>query len=92
MAMFVHLTPEKNVSAIARSGIKPMPKAGYYGVFAMPVTRNFYASHQWLTRSTLDCAAGCGPHASVYVRNAAPDGGKRRYSGFPSGPARWNRR
>lgn len=31
-----------------RSGIKPLPKAGWRGVFAMPVTRNFYISHQWL--------------------------------------------
>jgi hypothetical protein len=48
MAMFVHLTAEKNVKLIARSGIKPRLKAGWLGVFAMPVTRNFYVSHQWL--------------------------------------------
>lgn len=48
--MFVHLTPEKNIGAIRRSGIKTSDtyrKIGK-GVFAMPVTPNFYISHQWL--------------------------------------------
>lgn len=50
MATFVHLAPEKSIRSIRRSGIKPrlahpdLPK----GVFAMPVTPNFYVSHQWL--------------------------------------------
>ena len=50
MATFVHLTPEKSVKSILRNGIKAqiansdMPK----GVFAMPVTPDFYISHQWL--------------------------------------------
>ena len=59
MAMFVHLTPEKNLKAILRSGItalrkKPrhrLPAWGPFehgGVYATPVTRNFYVSHQWL--------------------------------------------
>lgn len=50
MAMLVHLTPEKNVKAILRSGIT-CQKKGYWrsgGVYAVPVTRNFYVSHQWL--------------------------------------------
>lgn len=53
LARFVHLTPEKNVKAILRGGIKPgltwsprqdVPK----GVFMLPVTPHFYISHQWL--------------------------------------------
>ncbi len=50
MAMFVHLTPGKNVKAILRSGITRLRKNNWRptGVYAMPVTRNFYVSHQWL--------------------------------------------
>ena len=50
MALFVHLTPEKNLSRILRNGIAPAKKRINCprGVFAMPVTRNFYVSHQWL--------------------------------------------
>jgi hypothetical protein len=50
MAMFVHLTPEKNVKAILRSGITRLRKGEGRpsGVYAMPVTRDFYISHQWL--------------------------------------------
>ncbi len=50
MATFVHLAPEKSIKSIRRSGIKPrlanpeLPR----GVFAMPVTPDFYVSHQWL--------------------------------------------
>jgi hypothetical protein len=50
MAMFVHLAAEKYASSITRSGIR-LPRArpgAERGVFAMPVTRNFYVSHQWL--------------------------------------------
>lgn len=50
MAMFVHLTPEKNVKAILRAGIRRLRERSQRpgGVYAMPVTRNFYVSHQWL--------------------------------------------
>lgn len=50
MALLVHLTSEKNLAAIKRSGIKPrrVYPGRPSGVFAMPVTRNFYISHQWL--------------------------------------------
>jgi hypothetical protein len=50
MAMFVHLTVEKNLKAILRSGITHLAKHGTetVGVFAVPVTKNFYISHQWL--------------------------------------------
>ena len=46
MAIFVHLTFEKNLKAILRNGISRVRKDG--GIYAMPVTRNFYVSHQWL--------------------------------------------
>lgn len=50
MSLFVHLTPEKYVADIERSGIKQGRSwsGGPKGVFAMPVVRNFYISHQWL--------------------------------------------
>lgn len=50
MAMFVHLTAERNINAILRNGISRMRKPSNrpQGIFAMPVTRNFYVSHQWL--------------------------------------------
>ena len=51
MAMFVHLTPESGVPLIRRNGIRRLRRAvGNFpgGVFAVPVTRNFYVSHQWL--------------------------------------------
>lgn len=49
LAICVHLTSEKNVRHILRSGIKAMPlRTGAKGVFCMPVLPNYYASHQWL--------------------------------------------
>lgn len=45
MPVFVHLTSHRNVPSIRRGGIAP-PKRG--AVFALPVTRSFYVSHQWL--------------------------------------------
>jgi hypothetical protein len=49
MATFVHLTAEKNSRSIARSGIRCRRSAAPEGrvVFALPVTRNYYVSHQW---------------------------------------------
>nr|WP_042187079.1 HEAT repeat domain-containing protein [Kibdelosporangium sp. MJ126-NF4]CEL17794.1 hypothetical protein [Kibdelosporangium sp. MJ126-NF4]CTQ90982.1 hypothetical protein [Kibdelosporangium sp. MJ126-NF4] len=44
MALFVHLTPEKNVRGIVRSGIKK----GARGVFCLPVLPSYVISHQWL--------------------------------------------
>jgi hypothetical protein len=56
MPVFVHLAPEKLAARILKNGIRPRvwrerepgaaprPRA----VFAMPVTRDFYISHQWL--------------------------------------------
>ena len=51
MAMFVHLTPASRIALICRNGIRRLRRAvGNFpgGVFAIPVTRNFYVSHQWL--------------------------------------------
>ncbi|HEX4124549.1 MAG TPA: hypothetical protein VHY37_07460 [Tepidisphaeraceae bacterium] len=51
MAMFVHLAPESRVATIRRNGIARLRAAAGQtpkGVFAVPVTRNFYVSHQWL--------------------------------------------
>jgi len=51
MAMFVHLAPESRIALIRRNGIRRLRRAvGNFpgGVFAVPVTRNFYVSHQWL--------------------------------------------
>ena len=49
--MFVHLTTESKLARIRRSGVarsrwvkQELPR----GVYAVPVTRNFYVSHQWL--------------------------------------------
>lgn len=51
MAMFVHLTPESRCERIRRNGIRRLRRtSGGFpgGVFAVPVTRNYYISHQWL--------------------------------------------
>lgn len=49
MPVFVHLTSHRNVVSIKRGGIA-LRKRHHRprGVYAMPVTRNFYVSHQWL--------------------------------------------
>lgn len=51
MPIFVHLAPESRAKLIRRNGINRLRRATDRhprGVFAMPVTRNFYVSHQWL--------------------------------------------
>ncbi|HEY6250367.1 MAG TPA: hypothetical protein VI685_10425 [Candidatus Angelobacter sp.] len=65
--MLVHLTAEKNVKRILRNGISRARKkpSSPYGIFAMPVTRNFYVSHQWLRELK---RRGQGPIAAVYFR------------------------
>ncbi len=66
--MFVHLAPESTVARIRRSGISRLRKAsGDFpgGVFAVPVTRNFFLSHQWLRELK---RRGKGPIAGVYFR------------------------
>ena len=49
--MFVHLAQESRVGLIRRNGIGRLRKASGdrpAGIFAVPLTRNFYVSHQWL--------------------------------------------
>lgn len=50
MALLVHLTSENNRNSLLRSGIKPKlyRSTCSKGVFAMPVTPDFYISYQWL--------------------------------------------
>jgi hypothetical protein len=66
MSVFVHLTSERNLAAIRRSGISPRrPRHCVQGVFAMPVTRNFYVSHQWVRELK---RLGGGSILGVYFR------------------------
>ena len=69
MAMFVHLALESRIKAIQRSGIRLARRPAPYppGVFAMPVTRNFYVSHQWLRELR---RRNQGPLVGVYFRIA----------------------
>lgn len=46
MPLLVHLTSEKNIGSIRHAGIKITPERS--GVFCMPVTPNYFVSHQWL--------------------------------------------
>jgi hypothetical protein len=68
MAMFVHLTTESRIQRIRRNGIARLRKAAGTspeGVYAVPVTRNFYASHQWLRELK---RRNQGPIAGIYFR------------------------
>jgi len=68
MAMFVHMTTESRTSRVKRNGIVRLRKAvGALpgGVYAVPVTRNFYASHQWLRELK---RRNQGPIAGIYFR------------------------
>lgn len=60
MALFVHLTNEKNRNSILRDGIK-QEKIHYeeasHGVFCMPVISDFYATHQWLREMKMNKSA-----------------------------------
>ena len=72
MPMFVHLAAESRVALIRRNGIGRLRKPSGSlpgGIYAMPVTRNFYVSHQWLRELK---RRGQGPIAGVYFR--IPDG------------------
>ena len=68
MVMFVHLAPESRAGLIKRNGIrrlrsprKDLPRS----VFATPVVRNFYASHQWLRELK---RRNAGPIVGIYFR------------------------
>lgn len=70
--MFVHMAPESGLARIRRNGIgrsRGAAGAASAGVFAVPVTRNFYLSHQWLRE--LRRRGGCSL-VGVYFR--VPDG------------------
>ena len=70
--MFVHLTPQSRVARLRRNGIRSLrrPHGAFPGgVFAVPVTRNFVISHQWLRELR---RRNAGPVAAVYFR--IPDG------------------
>jgi len=72
MPMFVHLAPESRAALIRRNGIGRLrrPHGAYPGgIFAVPVTRDFYVSHQWLRELR---RRGRGPIVGVYFR--IPDG------------------
>lgn len=66
--MFVHLTTESHATRIGRNGILRLRKpAGTTpsGVYAVPITPNFYASHQWLRELK---RRNKGPIAGIYFR------------------------
>ena len=68
MAMFVHLTAESLAARIRRNGISRLRKpigTTPSGVFAVPVSRNFYASHQWLRELK---RWNAGPLVGIYFR------------------------
>jgi len=67
MALFVHLAPESRVAVMRRVGIRRRRAYREFpgGVFAVPVTRNFYISHQWLRELK---RRNQGPLAGVYFR------------------------
>lgn len=79
MAMFVHFAPETEIGAIRRNGLKAGRKSR--GVYAMPATPDFYASHQWL-RELRRCHQGKTLMA-VYFR---VDGGAPALFGVYGGP------
>ncbi len=68
MPLFVHLAPESRTARIRRNGISRLRKAADgrpSGIFAVPVTRNFYISHQWLRELK---RRGQGAISGVYFR------------------------
>jgi hypothetical protein len=68
MPIFVHLAPESRLTMIQRNGIRRLRRASGDrpgGVFAVPVTRNFYVSHQWLRELK---RRGQGAISGVYFR------------------------
>jgi hypothetical protein len=68
--MFVHLTHESRLKKILRVGINKLRKFqnGERGLYAMPVTRNFYVSHQWLRELKRGEHRGGGPIVGIYFR------------------------
>lgn len=64
MAMFVHFAPHSEVASIKRNGLRASKHAR--GVYCVPATPDFYASHQWL-RELRRCHAN-QTLVSVYFR------------------------
>ena len=66
MPVFVHLTPERNLASIRRRGIAPdRGVSRSRSVYALPVTRSFQVSHQWLRELR---RRGSGMIFGVYFR------------------------
>jgi hypothetical protein len=68
MAMFVHLALESDVGHILRVGLRRLRRpCGDFpgGLFAVPVTPDFYLTHQWLRELK---RRNRGPLAGVYFR------------------------
>lgn len=66
MAVFVHLTSQRNLDSIRRKGITLYRgRFRSCGVYAMPVTKNFYVSHQWLRELK---RLGGGTIVGIYFR------------------------
>src|SRR5947207_10704788 len=66
--MFVHLAPASRIALIRRNGISRLRRQWREflgGIFAVPVTRSFYISHQWLRELK---RRNVGPIAGVYFR------------------------
>jgi hypothetical protein len=66
--MFVHLTTESRIPRIRRNGIARLRKGvgtSIEGVYAVPITLSFYASHQWLRELK---RRNQGPIAGIYFR------------------------
>jgi hypothetical protein len=61
LPVFVHLTSHRNLPSMRRGGIRMR----WGGVHAMPVTRNFQISHQWLRELR---RGGGGTILGVYFR------------------------
>jgi hypothetical protein len=85
MAMFVHLAPEKRSKAILRSGLRlpPARPGRIRGVYAMPVTRNYVVSHQWLRELKRR-----GDRAFVAVHFRVPDDQVVHVGHYGRAPAR----
>ena len=79
MPVFVHLTSHRNLPSIRRGGIAPR-KGPWGGIYALPVTRNFYVSHQWLRELR---RSGSGTVVGVYFR--IPDDEVVQVGHFDSG-------
>jgi hypothetical protein len=64
--IFVHLAPQSKLGRIRNGGIRSTRHLSRpRGVYAVPVTRNFYVSHQWLRELR---RSGVGTVAGVYFR------------------------